>query len=89
MYIHTVYTKYFGQKKLKNTRSNTANKYIYSFIYFIYQYIFRPVHLRRNVGLWTVITLYSTVQITVGQNYGQIVQDSATVQYDFDRNLAV
>jgi len=38
--------------------------------------VYRPVHLRRNVGFWTVITVptvltpYSTVQITVGQNYG-------------------
>jgi hypothetical protein len=38
--------------------------------------IFRPKHLRRKVGIWTVITvptvitLYSTVQITVSQNYG-------------------
>jgi len=36
----------------------------------------RPVHLRRKVGFWTVITVptviipYSTVQITVGQKYG-------------------
>jgi hypothetical protein len=36
----------------------------------------RPVHLRRNVGFWTVITVptvitpYSTVQIKVGKNYG-------------------
>jgi len=36
----------------------------------------RPVHLRRKVEFWTVITVptvitpYSTVQITVGQNYG-------------------
>jgi hypothetical protein len=37
--------------------------------------LIRPVHLRRKVGYWTVITVltvitpYSTVQITVGQNY--------------------
>jgi hypothetical protein len=36
----------------------------------------RPVHFRREFGIWTVITVptvntpYSTAQITVGQNYG-------------------
>jgi hypothetical protein len=54
------------------------------------------VHLRRNVGFWTVITVptvntpYSTVQITVGQKYGvRPYKMVPTVQYDFDRNLAV
>ena len=50
-----------------------------------------------EVGFWTVITVptvitpYCTVQITVSHNYGVIwpVQDGSTVQYNFDRNLAV
>ena len=38
----------------------------------------------------TVITPYSTVEITVGQNHGvRPYKDGATVQYDFYRNLAV
>ena len=38
----------------------------------------------------TVITPYSTVQITVSQNYGvRPYKDGATVPYDFDHNLAV
>jgi len=56
----------------------------------------RPVHLRHNVGFWTVLTVptvitpYSTVQITVGQKYGvRPYKDVATVQYNFDHNLAV
>ena len=58
--------------------------------------VFRPVHLRRNVGFWTVITVptiiipNSTVQVTVSHNYGvRPYKDNATVQYDFDHNLAV
>jgi len=56
----------------------------------------RPVHLRRNVGFWTVttvptvITMYSTVQITVGLNYGvRPYKTVPTVQYNFDHSLAV
>jgi len=56
----------------------------------------RPVHIRCNVGFWTVITVptvitqYSAVQITVGQNYGvRPYKTEPTVQYDFNRNLAV
>jgi len=71
-----------------------ANRQIYGHIQCIYTG--RPVHLRRNVGFWTVITVptvitpYITVQITVGQNYGvRPYKDGATVQLDFDRNLAV
>jgi hypothetical protein len=52
----------------------------------------RPVHLRRNVGFLTVITVptvitpYSTVNITVAQNYGvRPYKTVPTVQYDFDR----
>ena len=52
--------------------------------------------LTRNVGFCTVImvptviTPYSTVQITVSQNYGvRPYKDGATVPYDFDHNLAV
>ena len=51
--------------------------------------------LRRNVGFWTVITVptvitpYSTVQITVGKNYGvRLYKTVPTVKYNFDRNLA-
>jgi hypothetical protein len=58
--------------------------------------VYRPVHLRPEVGTWTlitaltVITPYSTVQITISQKLRyQTVQDGATVQYDFDRILAV
>ena len=58
--------------------------------------LYRPVHIRRNVGFWivimvpTVITPYSSVEITVGQNHGvRPYKDGATVQYDFYRNLAV
>ena len=52
------------------------------------------MHLARNVGFWTVITVptvitpYSTVQIMVGQNYGvRPYKDGATVMYDFDSNF--
>ena len=56
----------------------------------------RPLYLRCNVGFLTVITvptvitLYSMVQITVGQIFGvRPYKMVPTLQYDFDRNLAV
>ena len=56
--------------------------------------IYRPVHLRRNVGFLTVITVptvitpYSTVQITVGQIYGVRLYKTVPT-LDSDRNLAI